>query len=80
LKEVEATDVRVNPLDGDIVGFPHAFVYPPSLETASWVDNKTSNRDYTFAIMVMMKSENIATNSDVENLICTIRYYIHWYF
>lgn len=68
LAEVEATDVRKNPLDGDIVGFPHAFVYPPSLETANWIDNRTSNRDYIFAIMVMMKSENISSNSDVEDL------------
>lgn len=68
LAEVEMTDVKKDPLDGDIVGFPHAFVYPPSLETADWIDNRTSRRDYIFAIMVIMKSENITSTSDVEDL------------
>ena len=68
LAEVEMTDIKKDPLDGDIVGFPHAFVYPPSLESADWIDNKTSRRDYIFAIMVIMKSENITSTSDVEDL------------
>lgn len=72
LAEVETTDIRRDVLDGDIVGFPHAFVYPPSLETSDWVDNRTSRRDYVFAIMVVMKSENITSTSDVENLMETI--------
>lgn len=72
LAEVEITDIRKDPLDGDIVGFPHAFVYPPSLETADWIDNKTSRRDYIFAIMVIMRSENINSTSDVEDLMESI--------
>lgn len=72
LAEVEITDIRKDPLDGDIVGFPHAFVYPPSLETSDWIDNKTSRRDYIFAIMVIMKSENITSTSDVEDLMESI--------
>ena len=68
LAEVEITDIKQDPLDGDIIGFPHAFVYPPSLESADWIDNKTSRRDYIFAIMVIMKSENITSTSDVEDL------------
>jgi hypothetical protein len=72
LAAVEVTDVRKDPLDGDIIGFPHAFIYPPSLETADWIDNKTSRREYVFAIMVLMKAENITTASDVEDLMETI--------
>lgn len=72
LAAVEITDVRKDPLDGDIIGFPHAFVYPPSLETSGWVDNKTSQREYVFAIMVMMKGENITGSSQVEDLMETI--------
>lgn len=68
LAEVEMTDVRKNPLDGDIIGYPHAFIYPPSLETSEWIDNKTSRREYVFAIMFIMKAENITSASDVEDL------------
>lgn len=72
LAAVEQTDVRKDPLDGDIIGFPHAFIYPPSLETAEWIDNKTSRREYIFAIMILMKAENITSASDVEDLMETV--------
>lgn len=72
LAAVEATNITMDPLDGDIVGFPHAFLYSPSLETADWLDNRTSQREYTFAIMVLMKAENNTSTSDVENLMETI--------
>ena len=68
LAAVEMADVRKNPLDGDIIGYPHAFIYPPSLETSEWYDNKTSRREYVFAIMFIMKAENITSASEVEDL------------
>jgi hypothetical protein len=68
LGAAESLDLRKDPLDGDIVGYPHAFLMPPSVENAGLVDNRTLRRTYTFAIMVLMKAENLASVSDVEVL------------
>lgn len=68
LAAVEILDVKKDPLDGDIIGFPHAFIYPPSLESAGWIDNKTAQREYVFAIMILMKGENVTSSSQVEDL------------
>jgi len=71
LSVVELVDITRDPLDGDIVGYPHAFIYPPSLESSEWYDNRTSYRELIFSIMVLMKAEG-TTTSDVEDLMETV--------
>lgn len=63
-----STDLKKDPLDGDIIGYPHAFLMPPAVENAGLVDNKTLRRTYTFTIMVVQKAENISTTTQIETL------------
>ena len=71
LAAVSLVDPNKDPLDGKIVSYPHAFIYPPSLENAQWYDNVTSYREYIFGILILMKSEG-ATASGVEDLMETV--------
>lgn len=61
-------DLRKNPLDEDIPGFPAAYIMPPATESVA-VDNRTLLRTYTFDILIIVKSENLTSSSDVENLL-----------
>lgn len=62
------TDIRKDPLAGNVPNFPHAFLMPPAVE-GEILDNRTIIRSYTFDIMVLFKSEDIASTSQVEEKI-----------
>jgi len=64
----EQTDMRVDPLGGEIPLTPYAYIMPPSTESES-VDNRTLLRKYRFDIMVVVKGENVNTNTYLEELI-----------
>lgn len=68
LKAVTALDIRKDPLDGKVTKYPHAFVMPPSIDSARFLDNRSEIREYTFAIMVVCKADNISSTSEVEEL------------
>lgn len=68
LKGASEIDLRKDPLAEDIQAFPWAFLMPPSTES-DLVDNRTVLRTFTFAIMVVEKTENITSNTQLETLL-----------
>ena len=65
---VSETDMRKDPLMGDIPLTPYAYIMPPSTESQV-VDNRTLLRTYTFDIMFVVKGENINTATYIEDLL-----------
>ena len=60
------SDIRKSPLAADIPSFPHAYLMPPSIESEN-TDNRTINRTYTYDIMILWNSENIADATTIED-------------
>ncbi len=61
-------DFRENILDTDFPGFPCAVLLPPSIGSVE--DTNDSNmRTYTFDIVFVQKKENLASSTDLEELI-----------
>lgn len=60
------TDIKKNPLAGDIPSFPHAFLMPPTIESEP-LDNRTILRTYVYDIMVLWNAENIEDATTVED-------------
>ena len=63
-----STDMRKDPLLGDLPNTPYAWLMPPSTESVA-VDNRTLLRTYRFDIMVVVKGENINNDHLIEDLI-----------
>ena len=63
-----STDLRKDPLMGDIPNTPYAYIMPPSTESVA-VDNRTLLRTYRFDIMVVVKGENVVNDHQIEDLI-----------
>lgn len=63
-----STEIKKNPLAADIPNYPHAFLMPPSLESAV-LDNRSVLRTYSFDIVIILNAENITTSDEVETLI-----------
>jgi hypothetical protein len=61
------TDIRHSPLAADIPGLPHAYLMPPSVES-DVLDNRTVLRTYSFQINILFNAEDLASTSDVENM------------
>jgi len=59
------TDLKKDPLSGDIAGFPHAFLMPPSIESET-SDNRTLIRTYVYDIMILWDAVNIADATTIE--------------
>lgn len=59
------TDIKNDPLNTDIPGYPHAFLMPPAVESEV-LDNRTLIRTYAFDIMVLFQAEDIDGTADVE--------------
>lgn len=68
LMGVSETDMRHDPLMGDIPPTPYAYIMPPSTESVV-VDNRTLLRTYQFDIMVVVKGENVNSATFIEELI-----------
>ena len=62
------TDIKKNPLDADIPSYPHAFLMPPGVESEV-LDNRTNIRTYTFGIMVLFNAENLASTTELEEMV-----------
>lgn len=62
------TDIKKDPLAGDITSFPHAFLMPPSIESEP-LDNRTNLRTYTYDIMIIWRALNIEDSTTVEDCI-----------
>lgn len=60
------TDIKKDPLAGDIGSFPHAFLMPPTIESEV-LDNRTILRTYVYDIMVLWNAENIEDATTVED-------------
>lgn len=65
---VASIQMTKDPLDGEIPTTPYAYIMPPATESAV-VDNRTLLRSYTFDILVVVKGENINTETYIEDLI-----------
>ena len=59
------SDLKKDPLAGDIPNYPHAFLMPPSIESEV-EDNRTNIRTYIYDIMLIWKAENITDATTVE--------------
>lgn len=68
VKSVTLSDIKKDPLDAEIGGYPAIFIMPPALGASERLDNRTNLRDYTFFLLVVMRAEDIATTADVEDL------------
>lgn len=64
------TDLRYDPLNGDLPTTPYAWLMPPSTTSVA-VDNRTLLRTYQFDIMVIVKGENVNSSTQIEELIET---------
>jgi hypothetical protein len=67
VKSVTLSDIKKDPLDAEIGGYPAIFIMPPALGASERLDNRTNLRDYTFFLLVVMKGEDTDT-PDVEDL------------
>ena len=65
---VASIQMTKDPLDAEIPTTPYAYIMPPSTESVV-VDNRTLLRTYTFDILVVVKGENINTETYIEDLI-----------
>jgi len=63
-----STDLKHDPLKGDIPSFPHAYLMPPAV-ASSVLDNRSVLRTYSFDIVVIQNAENIETSSEIETLV-----------
>jgi len=72
LRGITITDLKQDPLDAEIQSYPHAFIMPPSIQTVELYDTNSVLRELTFVVMVVQKSENITTSTEIEDLINTI--------
>lgn len=54
-------------LGADIPAYPYAYLMPPSTSSTA-VDNRTLLRTYNFAILVIVKAENISSSTEIETL------------
>lgn len=64
-------DFKKDPLSADIPRFPAAYLMPPATESEQ-SDNRTLLRTLTFSIMVLVRAEDIANDSTIEDLINNI--------
>lgn len=66
------SDLKKDPLDADIPGYPYAYLMPPAVE-GEILDNRSVTRTYTYDIMVLWKAENLtdaaAVEADIEALL-----------
>lgn len=68
LKAATITDIKTNPLNVNTSKYPHAFLMPPAVESQI-LDNRNITRTYTFGVMVLIRAEDIASTTEVEELI-----------
>lgn len=60
-----SSDLRKDPLEADIPGYPWAFLMPPSIESQV-LDNRTNIRTYSYDIMIVWNAMNVADDTTVE--------------
>lgn len=68
LAAVVLTDIKKDPLDMELQSYPVAFVMPPAIENAIWLDNRSVQQDLVFRVMTLEKMENVQTTSQIEDL------------
>lgn len=62
------TDIKRDPLAADFPIFPCAILMPPALESAV-LDNRSVLRTYIFDIMIIVNAENLASTTELEEMI-----------
>lgn len=63
-----ATDIKKDPLSADHPNYPHAYLMPPAVDSVV-LDNRSVLRTYTFDIVIVINAENIASTTEVEDMI-----------
>lgn len=71
LGEVQMDDYKLGIFDRDYGKFPVAILTTPSIE-GNYLTNRDNIRTHTYEIIVINKGENIATATDIEELIETL--------
>lgn len=62
------TDIKKNPLQADTPNYPHAYLMPPAT-TSDVLDNRSVTREHSFDILILENAENIATTTEIEEMI-----------
>ncbi|MCR2833479.1 hypothetical protein [Parerythrobacter lacustris] len=65
LSGCSTSDLKKDPLAGDIPAFPWAFLMPPSIESEA-LDNRTNLRTYNYDIMILWNAEDVEDATTVE--------------
>lgn len=69
IKEVQVDDLKQGiPFDRDFGAYPAAVLTSPSVSSETLTSNDNL-RSYTFAVAVVMKAEDIASETEVEELL-----------